>query len=170
MEISNGVTSIGRCAFSSCSNLTSITIPNSVTSIGESAFFGCSSPTSVTIGNYVKDIRFDAFGYCTSLIQLVLLCTTPPACDSDALSGIDKWKCTLYVPTNSLSAYKDADQWKEFFFIEEVEDFNSYLSSCNEDNTIVERYDINGRPIDKPTMGLNVLKMSDGTIKKVLVK
>ena len=35
------VTSIGPSAFSSCSGLTSISIPNSVTSIGGSAFYNC---------------------------------------------------------------------------------------------------------------------------------
>ena len=48
---------------SSCTTLTSVTIPNSVTSIGESAFYGCSSLTSVTclrsnspsLGGYVFD-------------------------------------------------------------------------------------------------------------------
>ena len=35
------VTSIGKFAFSECSDLTSITIPNSVTNIGYGAFYGC---------------------------------------------------------------------------------------------------------------------------------
>ena len=40
-DVDYAVTSIGTSAFSSCSGLTSVTIPNSMTSIGENAFSGC---------------------------------------------------------------------------------------------------------------------------------
>ena len=43
------VTSIGYYAFSSCSGLTSVTIPDLVTSIGYSAFFGCSGLEEITL-------------------------------------------------------------------------------------------------------------------------
>jgi len=43
VTIGNSVTTIGRSAFSGCSNLASVTIPNSVTSIEDDAFYGSSA-------------------------------------------------------------------------------------------------------------------------------
>ena len=61
LVIPNSVTSIGKYAFSGCTDLTSVTIPNSVTSIGEDAFLGCSGLTSVHITDLAAwcKIKFD---------------------------------------------------------------------------------------------------------------
>ena len=40
----------------------------------------------------------------------------------------------------------------------------------NSDATEVARYTIDGRAINAPQAGVNIVKMSDGTVKKVLVK
>ena len=49
IEMSNGVTSIGKKAFYGCSSLTSIEIPNSVTSVGEFALYGCNRLKKITL-------------------------------------------------------------------------------------------------------------------------
>ena len=72
VEISDGVTSIGDCAFDGCSGLTSVTIPNSVTSIGKQAFYGCSGLTSVTIPNSVTSIGGSAFNGCSGLTSITI--------------------------------------------------------------------------------------------------
>ena len=66
------VTSIGSCAFSRCTSLTSITIPEGVTSIGNSAFYNCSSLTSITIPDSVTSIEGGAFEDCTSLTSVTI--------------------------------------------------------------------------------------------------
>ncbi len=62
------VTVIDTEAFSSCSNITSITIPDGIKSIGYYAFLSCSSLTSITIPDSVTQIKPYAF-YGSALYQ-----------------------------------------------------------------------------------------------------
>ena len=80
IDVNEGTTMICASAFYDCSSLTSITIPNSVTSIGDHAFYNCSSLTSITIEATTPPTLNDWLGY----------------------SGI------IYIPDNTLSAYKEA--------------------------------------------------------------
>ena len=72
------VTSIEQSAFSSCSGVTSITIPQSVTSIGKAAFNYCKGLISVTIPEGVTTIGNSAFKFCeyTKSISLPNTLTT----------------------------------------------------------------------------------------------
>ena len=118
ISIPNSVTEIGSSAFEDCRSLTSVTIPNSVTKISASAFSLCVSLASVTIPNSVKNIGILAFFKCTSITQISSEAVVPPICESNVFDDINKSECKLIVPKNSLDAYKQADQWKDFLLIE----------------------------------------------------
>ena len=71
VTIPNSVTSIGPSAFRNCSGLTNMTIPDSVTSIGDGAF-DCSGLTNVTIPDGVTSIGNEAFFYCSGLTSVTI--------------------------------------------------------------------------------------------------
>ena len=72
VKIPNGVTSIGESAFSGCSLGDGVTIPKSVTSIGNSAFAGCEYLTSIVIPDSVTSIGDSAFYHCSKLRRVTI--------------------------------------------------------------------------------------------------
>ena len=108
---------IGNWTFSDCTNLTSVDI-NPTKNIGNNAFSGCTNLQKVYLGNSVKAIGEDAFNYCTSITQISTEAVVPPTCESGVFFYINTSKCKLIVPKNSLDAYKQAYQWKDFLLIE----------------------------------------------------
>ena len=113
VTIPDSVTSIGDSAFSDCSSLTSVTIPDSVTSFGTWAFYKCSSLTSVTIGNSVTEIGPWAFNQCSSLKSVYCKPITPPSSEFEIFSSNDSSR-KIYVPMESVSAYKSASGWSDY--------------------------------------------------------
>ena len=111
--IPNSVTSIGTSAFQYCNYLTSIDIPNSVTSIGTNAFRYCMSLTSVTIPSGVTRIGQSTFNGCKHLTSITVNAITPPTLGStNVFSNTND--CPIYVPAESLEAYKSATNWSTY--------------------------------------------------------
>lgn len=72
VTIPSTITSIGETAFSGCENLTAITLPNGITTIEATTFSNCIRLTSITIPNSVTSIKHQAFFGCSSLSSVVL--------------------------------------------------------------------------------------------------
>ena len=73
------------------------------------------------------------------------------------------------MPTGTRDKYMAADGWKEFDNIVEYDlsGINKVKLDGIEKDSV---YDLLGRRMNQPQKGINIIRQSDGTIKKVLVK
>ena len=134
-------------AFEGCSGLTSLNLPAGITSIGESAFWHCSGLTSIYV--YAEKV---------------------PGIGSDAFWGVDAKKCTLYVPMGTRDDYWRSNIGYYFENIVEFETTGIDKTTTSTDVEEVARYSVNGQRLSAPTKGLNIVKYSDGSVKKVAVQ
>ena len=165
-----GITSIGRSAFVGCSGLTSLTLPAGITSIGDVAFSGCSGLTSLILPASITSIGSYAFSSCSGLTSIYVYPDIVPKMGSDVFYDVDKKNCTLYVPQGTKQAYFLADVWGNFENIVEYDPTGIDKTTTSSDVEEVSRYSVNGQRLVGPTKGLNIVKYSDGSVKKVAVE
>ena len=137
---------LGDYAFKGCSGLTSLTIPSGVTSIGDWAFLGCSGLTSIYV--YTKNL---------------------PELGFNVFFGCDAKNCTVYVPKGTIDDYK----LSKFGYFEKIVEFDASgidKVTTSADAKEVSRYSANGKRLSAPAKGLNIVKYSDGSVKKVVVQ
>ncbi len=169
LTLPSGVTEIGNAAFEGCSGLASLTLPSGVTKIGNAAFEGCSGLTSLTLPSGVAKIGDYAFHGCSGLTSIYVYAEKLPNMGNDVFEGCDAKKCTVYVPKGTYDDY-----WlSEFGYFENIVEFdptgiNNVITS--NDAKELSRYSVNGQRLSAPTKGLNIVKYSDGSVKKVAVQ
>lgn len=78
--------------------------------------------------------------------------------------------CRLYVPEGSKEKYQSANVWKNFWNIIELTPSVLGVESAKSDNIVAEHYGLDGRKLLEPNRGINIIKMSDGTVRKVMIK
>lgn len=191
IEIPNSVTSIGYQAFLDCNTLSSIVIPNSVTSIDFEAFRGCESLTSIVLSNNLTTIKMgtflgcfgltsitlpesiteidsEVFEYCVALKDIYCYAENVPQTTNGTFYGIELSNVTLHVPAASVDQYKTT--WTKFKEIVPLTEQELGVESVCIDNGSYEWYQLNGQRATSPKQGLNIIRMKDGTSKKIIYK
>ena len=165
-----GITEIGSCAFWGCSGLTSLNLPAGITSIGDQAFDGCSGLTSLTLPAGITSIGSAAFWGCSGLTSIYVCAEKVPEIGSNVFVGVGAKKCTLYVPMGTRADYRLAGFGDYFENIVEFDATGIDKTTTSTDVEEVARYSVNGQRLSAPTKGLNIVKYSDGSVKKVAVR
>ena len=182
-------------AFIGKDDIYTLTLPKSLEIIDDYGLTLCQN-TNIILGENVKRIGYRAF-YCWKSFHhgqnnevLYCLSATPPEVGTEAFLSEQtsyneevpgKHKCVV-VPMGSKAAYEQVPGIANYFEeIIEVEDVMAYYyeqlpvgieeiensgQSCKE----IERYSLQGVRLKEPIPGINIIKYSDGTTKKVWVK
>ena len=161
---------IGDYAFEDCSGLTSLTLPAGITEIGYSAFQYCIRLTSLTLPVGITSIGSSAFQYCSGLTSIYVYAEKVPKIGNGVFEGVDAKKCTVYVPMGTYNDYWLSDFGYYFENIVEFDATGIDKTTTSTDVEEVARYSVNGQRLSAPTKGLNIVKYSDGSVKKVTVR
>lgn len=166
--IPEGVKSITGLAFADYASLTSVTIPASVKSIEGVAFWNCTGLTSITIPEGVESIGYGAFFGCTKLLNVYCHAQEVPLTGEGVFDDSIYGCATLSVPAGSLESYKTTSPWSNFYKIVSGDEAGIVMPSdaCG----IADIYTLDGQCNGNLRRGVNIVRMSDGTIKKVYVK
>ena len=117
--ISDLATKVYTNEFYGCTALTDVIVGHNVNTIGDYAFSACSSLNAFTFGSSIEEIGDEAFSDCVKLTSITSYATIPPVCGTQALQDINVFDCSLYVPSGYAQAYQQAEQWKNFFFVDD---------------------------------------------------
>ena len=156
-------------------------------------FDSSTSFEEIVIGNHLEDISFLKFGQYANLRQItfgkgitsipdltknenlediVIVNDTPP--NAVGFANTTYLHAHLYVPKGCTEKYTNADVWKNFWNIMELEqDFESLGvedKRSEHEQKVISRYTINGTKTTSSTKSVNIIIMSDGTAKKQYVK
>ena len=170
--IPNGIKTIGELAFEGLKKLSFINIPNSVQCIDNSAFYQCSNLKTVVIGSGVSSIGRVAFGECKEISDVFCYAQNPPTTGLQVFRDSYIEYATLHVPAEAINLYKSAAAWSDFGKIVALSDSDPQPTDIKTvpNDSPRSYYSIDGLQIEKPQRGINLVKMKDGTTKKVWVK
>lgn len=169
VEIPKSLTAISYGMFSNCESLKDIKFPNTLTSIGSYAFEYCESLESLHLPSSLNYIGYEAFYNCKNLFDVHCAAEKINDTNKDAFESTPIEQCVLYVPEKSVLYYSLREPWKYFGAILAEDESNDIqrVITLDEYNEI---YTINGAKLSKPRKGMNIIKTSNGLIRKVNIK
>lgn len=168
----NNIPEIKNHTFEKCEVLKKVENSPALISIGEWAFSRCVGMEYFSVGDKATSFGKEAFSDCTGLTEFYSYAATPPVCGDQALDDIRKWNCKLYVPIGSEKLYKDAPQWKDFFFRIGIESGIDTIFIDPQNNNI-EIFDINGikqtKRLEDLPAGIYIVRQGKN-VKKIAVR
>ena len=104
---------IDAATFRNCATIERLVLPPKLVMLGIYSFTLCSSLTELELPATLTTIGGRSFYGCTSLTKIVNHAVEPQVLDAYEFHNVPR-TIPLYVPAESVEAYKEAEIWKEF--------------------------------------------------------
>lgn len=175
VKLGSGVVTLEDQAFAPSPLIESFEFNEGLESIGSLTVYNSKAITSITIPSTVKEVGEGAFVNCPNIANVTSLAVVPPAVPHTC--GGNVWwhnlivntevleNAKLIVPAESVDAYRTAPYWKDFSNIETA----GIAGVENDGVSVKEIYSVDGRRLASPQRGINLMHMSDGSVRKVMV-
>ena len=183
LSLPSSITEIGSSAFSGCTGLKDVSFyingdfetyltkdhPCIEVGCGIKYYLNDEEITSIVVPSSVTTLGKYAFQKCSNL-QSVYVSWPTPISAYKTFSETNLGKCTLYVPQGTEQDYWLANVWGDFGKIVEYDPTGIDKVTTSTDAKELSRYSVNGQRLSAPAKGLNIVKYSDGSVKKVAVQ
>ena len=149
-ELPEGVVTVGNASFYNARNIKEITLPSSLQLVEELSFY---------LANNIRSVTCKAIRPPKGLTSTVI----PGGSMFDASvykSGV------LFVPAESVEAYKADSEWGRFSEIRSIGD--SGIQGVDADNEPVKYYDMEGRSVENPQHGIYVVRRGNEITKEIV--
>lgn len=133
---------IGNWAFYNCHELQNLEIPEGVTEIGDGAFYGCTYLEDLSLPASVQTIGDNTFALCAKMKKMVVNAPVPPSIQAKTFYDV-KRQIPVYVPDNSVSAYLNDSQWREFN-IQGISNMQSAIEKITDNQPLTTKHLHNG--------------------------
>ena len=130
---------------------------------------GCQALTTISLPACLWSIDKGFLSLCRNLKTIYAYMPDPNALIYGDEFSQESREWTLYVPKGMKTVYQNSE-WRYCKEIIEMETSGIDSVILNPDAKEVSRYSVNGQRLAVPVKGLNIVKYSDGTVRKVVVK
>ena len=183
LTLPSGITEIDSDAFKGCTGLKDVNFyingdfetylkknhPRIGVGCGIKYYLNDEEITSIVVPSSVTTLGMYAFQRCSNLLSVYVSWPTPISAYK-TFSETNLGKCTLYVPQGKEQDYWLADVWGDFGNIVEYDPTGIDRVTTSTDAKELSRYSVNGQRLSAPAKSLNIVKYSDGSVKKVVVQ
>lgn len=169
LTLPDNLIEIGRHGFGWCQNLKVLNFNDKLEKIGNIAFNHNDALEVVDLPASVTYIDAYAFNNSNAITEFRCRAMVPPQVITDLWEPQDHYiNIPLLVPAGCEEAYANAPVWQKFSVIEALPSTGIDAVETVADATVVGIYTIDGKRLSEMRSGVNIVRMSDGTSRKVI--